>query len=662
MSWDESLEHAFASRRRLWLFAILAVVVVVLASVATPVAAHAYLSDSDPANGEQVEALPQEVTLTFSGDGVQTADVTVSGPDGDDVSSDATVDSDDPQLVRTPLESATDGEAAEGMYSVKWEILADDGHTVTGSFVFSVGDEPLDRDAVLEAYADDEPDEGVPPGETAAKGLLLVALVGLVGGPITAGVAVYPIADRVGSSMRSVDRRLKRLLTVASALLFVSVSALGLARATALGSLSTATVLEFAGMPLGRAWLVQLGLAAAVLALFGAAVAGGIPRRIWLGGSLVGAIGVGAAVSWSSHSATAINRLQGAILDFAHVASAGLWVGGLVVLALVVPLLLRETAPADRTTVAASAIRRYSLLALAGVTLAVATGLGLASWHVPSLAALGESVYGATLSTKTLLVLLGLGLGGFTRIVLLRRLESPDDADCDGFVGRVLGGAGTRIRDDGGQPDDGAITAFTRAVRFEVAILVLVVLLSGLLTSVPTAAVVGGDDGPGTATIEREDDVDIELMATPADRDANDERLRLQQGEPVVLEVAFTDGDDYLESERTVRLLAESEAGDRFQVELDETEDGTYATVQTLPSDGDWELRITGEPDSEFVAQTVGAHVESDASTHDHDETDHSSDGDDSLFTTLLQFGAVAVGVVGSVAVAIEATQFRKRS
>ncbi|AGB31827.1 copper resistance protein CopC [Natrinema pellirubrum DSM 15624] len=662
MSCTESLAHGFASRRRLWLFALLVVAVVVSASVATPVAAHAYLSDSDPANGEQVEALPDEITLTFSGDGVQTADVTVTGPDGADVSGDATVDSDDSQLVHTPLESATDGEAAEGMYSVQWEILADDGHTVTGSFVFSVGDEPLDRDAVLEAYADDETDEGVPPGETAAKGLLLVALVGLVGGPITAGVAVYPIADRVGSSTRSVDRRLKRLLAVASALLFVAVSALGLTRATTVGSLSPTTILEFAGMPLGRAWLVQLALAAAVLTLLGAAVVGRLPRRVWLGGSLAGALGVGAAVSWGSHSATAIDRLQGTVLDFAHVAGAGLWVGGLVVLALVVPLLLRETAPADRTSAAASAIRRYSLLALAGVTLAVATGLGLASWHVPSLAALGESVYGAALSVKTLLVLLGLGLGGFTRLVLLRRLESPDGADRDGVLGSVLGGAGTRICEDGGQSADGAIAVFIRAVRFEVAILVLIVLLSGLLTSVPTAAVVGGDDGPGTATIEREGDVDLELTATPADREANDERFRLQQGEPVVLEVAFTDGDDYLESERVVRLLAESEAGDRFQIELDETEDGTYATVQTLPSDGDWELRITGEPGGEFVAQTVDAHVESDAGTHDHDETDHSTGSDASPFATLLQFGAVAVGVVGSVAVAVEATQFRKRS
>ncbi len=103
------------------------------------------------------------------------------------------------------------------MYTVDWEVLADDGHTTAGSFFFSLGDEPLDRDAVLEAYEDDdEVDDEVPPLETAAKGLLLVALVGLVGGPTAGALAVYPVADRLNSSTHVVDQRLKRLLAGAA--------------------------------------------------------------------------------------------------------------------------------------------------------------------------------------------------------------------------------------------------------------------------------------------------------------------------------------------------------------------------------------------------------------------------------------------------------------
>ncbi|SEW11169.1 copper resistance CopC/CopD family protein [Natrinema salifodinae] len=692
----ESLERTPGDRshrsrpRRAWLLVGLVVAVVVLPGIAAPVAAHAYLSDSDPSNGDQVASVPDEVTLTFGGDGVQTADVAVTGPDGEDVSGDAAVDADDSRIVRVPLADAADGEDADGMYTVRWSILADDGHETSGSFVFSVGDEPLDRDAVLAAYETDgeETDESVPPVEIAAKGLLLVALVGLVGGPVTAAVAVYPVAARFDSSGRTVDRRLIRAFAAAGGLLLVSVLALGLSRAASVGPPSVETIVEFAGTALGRAWLLQLALATILLVVLALAAAGSLSRRVWLPGTAVGATYVGATVSWTSHSATAIDRLQGTAVDFAHIGGAGLWVGGLVVLALVVPPVLRETAPADRAALAAGTIRRYSLLALGGVTLAAATGFLLAAWHVPTVESLSANRYGVVLSAKFLLVLLALGLGGLTRFGLLRRLEPGADGDRGRFAERLFGGRSEadsemRVREDGGQADAaaGTITAFTRAVRFEVAVLVLVVLLSGVLTSVPTAAVGGEDDGLESATIEREGDVGVELTAIPAEHDGDggdsDEQLLVQAGEPIVFEAAFRAGGEPLESERTVRLLADGPDGDRFEVELEETDDGTYATVQTLPADGAWRLRITGEPDSRYVDEWVDVHALSDADAqgHDHERGDdeanerddqgESGDGDDagdSLFTAGLRVVALAIGLVGTVAVAVEAVRFRGRA
>lgn len=686
------------ARRGLTVLAIAVVVALVLTSVATPVAAHAYLSETDPENGEQLESAPDDVTLTFSGDGVQSADISIVGPDGEDVSGDAEIDPDDTQLVDVPFEAEDD---AEGMYTVEWEVLADDGHTTSGTFFFSVGDEALDRDSVLETYEDEDGvDESVPPLESAARGLLLVSLVGLVGAPVTAAVAVYPVADRAGVSKRAVDDRLTTLLGVLAAGVLAAVALLGYVQATSVGSPSLETFGEFLGMPLGQAWLVQAVVALGLAVVLASAVAGKAPRSVWLGGTLVGAIGVGGALSWTSHSATAIDRLQGTAVDFAHIAGAGLWLGGLVVLALVVPTMLRDAPPADRSALAASTIRRYSLLALAGVTLAGATGLALAAWHVPNLEALGATFYGTVLTAKTLLVIVALGLGGLTRFVYLRRLESGGEGGRFGFLDRFgdadAGGSDTsgtdaEIREDGGRSSDssGAISAFTRTVRLEVGVIVLVLLLTGLLTSVPTAAVVGDDDGPETATIEREGDVDLELTAIPAATDTGgDDRLHVLQDDPIVIEVAFLDDGEPVESDQTVRLTADGE--DTFDVDLEENDDGTYSTVQPFPSDGDWELRITGEPDGTFVSEWVdvyvspgddadgehdhedGGHDHGDGDGHDHEEHDHGEEagdehehGDetgDSPFATMLQFGAVVIGVVGSVAVTVEALRFRGRS
>ncbi|ELY95590.1 copper resistance CopC/CopD family protein [Natrialba taiwanensis] len=671
MSADESLECKRRSGLRpAWGLVALAVAALILTSLATPVAAHAYLSDSDPANGEQIDAVPDEITLSFSGDGVQVADATVTGPDGADVSGAAEID-DDSQLVRVPIERSADEDDAEGLYSVEWEILADDGHTVSGSFVFSVGDKPLDRDAVLEAHEDEGPDEDVSPVAAGAKGLLLIALVCLIGAPITAVVAVYPAVSRVESSFRSlrtVDRRLGRVLATAGAVLFGSVLTLGLVRATSIGSLSLETLVRFADTPLGREWLVQVGLTALLGVILVGGLTGRLPRRGWLAGTAVGAAFVGATVGWTSHSATAIDRFQGAAIDIAHLGGAGLWVGGLVVLALVVPAALREAKPVDRNDLAAGTIRRYSLLALAGVTLAGATGLVLASWHVPSLAALTDSLYGLSLSAKSLLVLLALGLGGLTRFVLLSRLAEHSSREFTAAAAADI--------------DTDTVSTFVRAVRFEVAVLVAVLLISGLLTSAPTAAVV--DDGAGDselATIEREvtDDVALELQAGPtagsatgtADETENSDRsngqqLRVRPGDPIVFDVTFASsaaaGDgERIDSDGPVRLLATATEGDRtINVELEETAGGTYATVQTLPVEGDWEVRLTGSPNDEFVSETYDVRVET-AETGDA-HADHDSGATGSPLSLLLQFGAVAIAVVGSVAVAVEATRFRERA
>ncbi|WP_323172328.1 copper resistance protein CopC [Natrialba sp. PRR66] len=674
MSADGSLEYNRWSRLRPARGLVaLAVAALVLTSLATPVAAHAYLSDSDPANGEQIDAVPDEITLSFSGDGVQVADATVTGPDGADVSGAAEIDADDSQLVRVPIERSADENDAEGLYSVEWEILADDGHTVSGSFVFSVGDEPLDRDTVLEAHEDEGPDEDVSPIAAGAKGLLLISLVGLIGAPITAVVAVYPAVSRVGSSSRTleaVDRRLGRVLATAGAVLFGSVLALGLVRATSIGSLSFETMVQFLATPLGREWLVQVGLTALLGLVLVGGLTGRLPRRGWLAGTAVGAAFVGATVGWTSHSATAIDRLQGAAIDIAHLGGAGLWVGGLVVLALVVPAALREAKPVDRNDLAAGAIRRYSLLALAGVTLAGATGLVLASWHVPSLAALTDSLYGLSLSAKSLLVLLALGLGGLTRFVLLSRLAENS--------GREFSAAATDADTDT-DTDTATVATFVRAVRFEVAVLAVVLLISGLLTSAPTAAVVS--DGAGDselATVEREvtDDVVLELQAGPtagsATGTANEtgdsdrsQQLLVRPGDPIVFDVAFASStaadDTRIDSDGPVRLLATATEGDRtVNVELEETADGTYATVQTLPVEGDWEVRLTGSPNDEFVSETYDVRVET-AETGDA-HADHDGGAAGSPLSLLLQFGAVAIAVVGSVAVAVEATRFRERT
>lgn len=614
--------------------------------------AHAYLGESDPANGAQLESVPDEVTLTFTGDGIQVADIEIVGPDGDDVSGEAEIDPDDSQVVTAPLED--DG---EGMYLVQWEVLADDGHTTSGTFFFVVGDEPVDRETILDAH-DSEIDDSISWFEAGGKGLLVVGLVGVIGLPIVALVAVRPVlgrdSDALESATATFDDRLRLVLSGLGGVLFVGVLAVGLAQTRSLGSLSVGTTGEFVGTPLGEVWLGQLAVALALLGILFLAPRR-LPTRTWATATAVGGLLVALGVAWTSHSATAIDRLQGVTVDFLHLLGASLWVGGLLVLVLWLTTARREVDPGERARVTASVVRRFSVLAIGGVTLLVATGILLADWHVTTSEGLTETQYGWLLVGKLVLVSIALALGAYNRFVLLGRLE----ARSSGLLGSLLGRP--PVRQDGGTA--GTVTQFGRSVRIELGVLVVVLLLSGVLTSAATAAVVVADEESGieAATFESEftDEVTVEFTAFPTQHDGS---FMVDEDEIVVFEVAFERDGDSLQADGPVELLATTDDGQTtFEVELDE--DGEfYTTAQAFPAAGNWDLRVTGTVADSFgsawfdgyVMADMG-HVHGDSSQSDHeDHTDHAvghshEEGSTSTPAVLVTLLVVIYGLLGVI-------------
>ncbi|WP_255169135.1 copper resistance CopC/CopD family protein [Natrononativus amylolyticus] len=611
-----------------------------------PAAGHAYLAESTPGEGERLEELPAAVELRFAGDGIELAEITVTDPDGADVSGEAAVDPDDRRVVTAPLEG--DG---DGVYVVEWEVLADDGHTTTGTYLFVVGEGELDRDQLLAVQ--DDGDDDVSWLEAAAKGLVLLSVVGLVGVPVTLWVAVYPVFGSVGRGNDALgDRRVKRLLAGAAVALLAGVVTLGFVQATSVGASPTRASLEaYLGTTLGRAWLGQVAVAAGVAGVLAVSTRRDLPRRYWLGAAVAGGLAVQLAIGWTSHSATMIARLEGAAVDVAHVGSAALWVGGLAALALAVPPLL-ERVPADRRArVAGTVVARFSIVALTGVTVGLTTGLLLAAWHVPDLAALESTLYGTALSAKTALVALALGLGGVTRFVLLRRLRTAD-GDGPAASGRPISSDGGR----GDEPTDPTVGSVVRAIRLEVAILVLVVVLSGVITSVPTAAV-AGDDAHEPAVLERGDgDLDVIVTVVPS-FEAHD-RAHVEEGEPVVFDVSLERGGERVSADDGVDLFVRNERhGTDFQVRLEETDDGTYSTVQSLPEPEWWDVRATAWVDGDHASEWVGVYAIPEG--HAHADHDHDQQGaPDGPFAVWLQLGAVVVGLLGTVAVVLETLRF----
>lgn len=646
-------------QRRLVLAIVCALLIV--AAFSAPVSAHAYLEGANPDEGAQIDDLPEELSLEFTGDGVELASVTVEGPDGSDVSGDAEIDPDDRQLVTAPLEDAGDG-----MYVVEWEVLADDGHTTSGTFFFLVGEGDLDRDTLL-TIGEESDDDRASVLEAGANGLILLSLVALVGVPVTMWVGIYPVLGRAEhAAAGSADERASTLLAGAGGLLLVGVVLLGIARFRSItGDWSLASLGGFLETGLGMLWIGQLVVAGALFAGLVAVNRGWhLERRpAWLGASVLGGLAVQFSVGWTSHSASLVSRLEGLAVDVTHIGGAALWLGGLVVLAVVLPAVLRASPVAERRRLAAEAIGRFSVIALTGVTLALVTGLLLAAWHVPDLEALRETAYGTLLSAKTALVMVALGLGGFTRYVLLRRLRPASDAD-DSPASSGL--SGRAVREDGGseQPpndgaDDGGLRTVIRGIRLEVAVLIVVILLSGLITATPTSTLAADDDGNHRAEVEVTDG-DLELAITVLPGFDSFNNAYVEEGDPVVFDVVFLqDGDPVSASD--VQLFMRNEAHDTtLTVDLEETDDGAYSTVQTMPDPEHWDVRITAWVEDEQVSEWIEVYaIPADHDHGDHDDHDHAAVADGPL-AALLQLVAVGVALVGSVAVVFETSRARE--
>jgi copper resistance protein C len=120
-------------RISVWI-AVLSLLLAVVSSLATALAAsaHAALLSMSPAAGSTVTKAPAQVVLTFN-EAVSTsfATVTVTGQDGDPVSSGR------PDVSgKTVTQKLAD--TGSGRYTVAFRVVSEDGHPVSGKATFTV--------------------------------------------------------------------------------------------------------------------------------------------------------------------------------------------------------------------------------------------------------------------------------------------------------------------------------------------------------------------------------------------------------------------------------------------------------------------------------------------------------------------------------------------
>jgi copper transport protein len=374
----------------------------VTAGLALPAVAdaHAYLVKTVPAASVVLNAPPPNVQLTYD-EAVEPrfAIISVTDAEGHQETTGSVHRSPaDPDTLVVPLRP----NLPEGWYLIYWRAISVDGHPVNGAFTYAVGPNPgpAPQFQVPSISA-----TATTPGLLITRWAMFVFVMGAIGLFVLRLLIARPL-------VRTVEGVNLKPLTIA----FAIAVALGLIAipvyldvSTANDSLQsvfdlTALVPLFRVTAFGRA-ILDLEVCFALFALAAS-------TALWLDrpdrqrrsvaeliasvGALLAAAAVLIVPGAAGHAAQTSPRGLTLFLDWLHLASGSVWLGGLAGL-----LVLWGTLSANERVPALSAlVPRFSNVALGSVVVVGGTGIGEAVVHMPAVNALWEIGYGEAILVK----------------------------------------------------------------------------------------------------------------------------------------------------------------------------------------------------------------------------------------------------------------------
>lgn len=370
--------------------------IMLLVGLPVTAGAHAELERAVPEPNTRMDAPPSAVELYFN-EAIEAnvGSITVLDSRSNKVTEEAAAAGSDRKSLRLALPTLK-----EGVYSVSYQIISADGHPVSGSYIFVVGNPPES----IDASAFNPHSEMGHEGHTAETQLTTaqfiiyaVRILYYIALLLAAGLVIWSVIGvKAAAPSETVVRRWElfalRALLVAS-LLYIFVHA----KEIIAGFPSEEYSRLFLQTSVGRGWiaLLLLTVTASALLRFGK-----IARLLWVA-ALLG------LESWSGHAAVFKPAAVTVLMDFIHLAGSAVLAGGL---ALLLALWIADRKEAGRFAA------RFSRAAIISLSLLVLTGIGMTLMFLPGWSYLFYTSWGTLLLIKTALVCLVLITGGLLHL------------------------------------------------------------------------------------------------------------------------------------------------------------------------------------------------------------------------------------------------------
>ncbi|MGB9186162.1 MAG: copper resistance protein CopC [Solirubrobacteraceae bacterium] len=391
---------------------VLALAVIVFA-VAAPssASAHAYLIKTVPAAAGVLDVPPPDVQLTYD-EAVEPrfAIISVTNAAGKQETTGPVKRSEaNPDTLVVPLRP----HQPEGWYLIYWRAISVDGHPVQGAFTYAVGPNPGPAPQfVVPSIA----------GSATSSNLLIARWAMFLSVMSAIGLFVFRILIARPARQRAPATTLRpvsRAFVIASVVGLLAIPVY-LDFATAIDSLRSMFDLG-ALVPLFRVTAFGRGYVDMTICFALFCVAAWIalwldqPERehrsvaeiISITGALLAAIAVLLIPGTSGHAAQTSPRGISVILDWLHLITGSVWLGGLVGLF----VLWISLPAATRVRSLSIVVPRFSNVAFVAVLLLLGTGTWATINHMPALDALWLTGYGVTILVKMGLLIAAMALG-----------------------------------------------------------------------------------------------------------------------------------------------------------------------------------------------------------------------------------------------------------
>ncbi len=425
-----------------------------LATLALTVSAHGYVLRAIPADRSVLERPPTRLQYWFSEDlEPRFSEIKLRDQSGRIIASGG-VDDLNPALLALPVPP----NLPDGAYIVELRpAFASDGHVIAESRVFFVGDEV---GGVSGRAADDRaiPLEAL---WRAALNLANFLFFGASSLYVTVLLPAWGSGQHAGGELPArVMRRLRNCM-IAGLALALAASVVALAQQsmvffnTGVDQVITQNLWQVVliGSRFGDVWTFRL-----VLLIFSAVLLGvaeyyrpltpQLAAGIWRGLPWLGALFIGLTMVTSHAAGSTLMPWLAIGVDWLHALAAAFWLGGIFVLALLLPIALSPYSQEERQRARRAVLRRFSLLVTPLVALIIVSGLYTALNFLLTPADIGTG-YGRTLGLKLLLALPVLIVGGCQHIALRPQLAARMQSALRGTpafmqksAGRCLAGAG----------------------------------------------------------------------------------------------------------------------------------------------------------------------------------------------------------------------------